>query len=163
MGLDSLGGRTVTSGGRRSGRRDGGRLRYGPRMAAGEPPNGRTQRQRSRIFWVCAVLTVMIGVFLVSDVSASADRYDRGAWVGVAISTLVILGLTAVYVGCAIGRYGLEQRVIGRFTLFQATAIGVVAGVGADILIPDRDTGGLALLLPWGISYWLHNLDRPPG
>lgn len=132
-------------------------------MAAGEqPPSGRTKRQVSRIYWACAALTAVIGVFLVSDISVSADRYEAGAWVGVAIAALVILGLAAVYVGCALGRLDLEQHVLGRFTLFQATAVALVVGVGADILIPDRDTGGLALLLPWGISYWLHNLDRRP-
>jgi len=131
-------------------------------MAAGEPTSGRTQRQVSRIYWSCAALTVVIGVFLVSDIIGSADRYDAGAWAGVAISALMILGLAAVYAGCAVGRLDLEQHVLGRFTLFQATAIAVVTAVGADVLIPDRDTGGLALLLPWGISYWLHNLDRRP-
>ena len=34
----------------------------------------------------------------------------------------------------------------------------LVVAIGADILIPARDTGSLALLLPWGITYWLHHV-----
>jgi hypothetical protein len=55
----------------------------------------------------------------------------------------------------------LSQPIAGKLTLFQFTAICLVVAVGADILIPNRSTGGLALLLPWGITYWLHNLNRP--
>jgi hypothetical protein len=60
-----------------------------------------------------------------------------------------------------LGRLDLNQPIAGKLTLFQFTALCLVIAVGADILIPNRNTGGLALLLPWGIAYWLHNLNRP--
>lgn len=91
----------------------------------------------------------------------TAHRYSPAAWIGVALSALAIFSLVVVYAGCATGRFHLDQRLAGKLTLFQATAVCLVVAVGADILIPARNTGGLALLLPWGISYWLHNLNRP--
>jgi hypothetical protein len=127
-----------------------------------EPSPERAQRIVKRLFWTCAALTVVIGVFLVADVVKSADTYKPQAWVGVTLSALAMLGLIILYVGCARERLDLGQPAIGKLNLFQLSAIGLVVAVGADILIPDRDTGGLALLLPWGITYWLHNLDREP-
>jgi hypothetical protein len=129
-------------------------------MAAAEQSPERTQRIVTRVFWTCAALTVMIGVFLVVDVVKSADSYRTAAWVGVTLAALAIIGLAALYAGCALGRLDLSRPVVGKLNLFQVSAVGLVVAVGADILIPGRDTGGLALLLPWGISYWLHNL-RP--
>jgi hypothetical protein len=129
-------------------------------MAAAEPSPERAQRTTKRLLWTSAGLTLLVGVFLVSDVIRMADRYTALAWVGVALSALAILSLALLYAGCASGRLSLEQRAVGKFTLFQLSAICLVVAVGADILIPERNTGGLALLLPWGITYWLHNL-RP--
>jgi len=129
-------------------------------MAAVEPSPERAQRTTTRLFWVSAGLTVLVGVFLVSDVIRTADRYTALAWVGVALSALAILSLGLLYAGCATGRLSLTQRAVGKLTLFQVSALCLVIAVGADILIPERNTGGLALLLPWGITYWLHNL-RP--
>ena len=103
---------------------------------------------------------MLVGVFLVSDVIRTADRYTALAWVGVALSALAILSLTVLYAGCASGRLRLNQQAVGKLTLFQLSTLCLVIAVGADILIPARNTGGLALLLPWGITYWLHNL-RP--
>jgi hypothetical protein len=131
-------------------------------MAVVEPAPERAQRIVARVFWGCAGLTLMIGVFLVVDVVKSAGSYGTLAWVGVALSAVAILGLVALYAGCALGRVDLGRRVVGKLNLFQLSALGLVLAVGADILIPGRDTGGLALLLPWGITYWLHNLNREP-
>jgi hypothetical protein len=130
-------------------------------MAAAEPNPERVQRTTVRLYWVSAVLTVLIGGFLVSDVAKSAADYRPLAWFGVALAALTLLALTALYVACALGRVTLDKQV-GPTNLFQLSAICLVIVVGADILIPDRDTGGLAVLLPWGITYWLHNLNRPP-
>lgn len=130
-------------------------------MPDADQPTERTQRYTVRIHWICAVLTAAVGGFLVDDVTRSGGRYNAGAWVGVALSALAILALFTVYVGCALGRLHMDQRLAGKLTLFQSTALCVVVAVGADVLIPARDTGGLALLLPWGLSYWLHHLERP--
>jgi hypothetical protein len=129
-------------------------------MAAADQRPERAQRYARRIYWTCAGLTTAIGAFLVVDVLRTAHEYRPAAWIGVALSALAILSLVVVYAGCAAGRFQLEQRLAGKVTLFQLTAVCLVVAVGADILIPARNTGGLALLLPWGISYWLHNL-RP--
>ncbi|GAA1540479.1 hypothetical protein [Kribbella lupini] len=123
-------------------------------MADAEPTTDRT----STFYWVCAVACLLTGVFLVADVAQSSSRYTATAWVGVALAAVLILGLTALYAACARGRVDLRQVLAGNFTLFHASTIAVVAAVGADILIPDRDTGALALLLPFGITYWLYNL-----
>jgi cytochrome bd-type quinol oxidase subunit 2 len=129
--------------------------------ATAEPNPERAQRTTVRVLWASAALTVFVGVFLVADVTKSADSYGPAAWLGVVLAALAILALTALYVACALGRVTLG-KVVGPASLFQLSAICLVIAVGADILIPDRDTGGLALLLPWGITYWLHNLNRPP-
>lgn len=132
------------------------------RMAAAAEPNPeRAQRITIRLLWVCAALTAFIGVFLIADITKSAGSYRTAAWVGVTLAALAILALTALYAACALGRVTLGTQV-GRATLFQLSAICLVLAVGADIVIPSRETGGLALLLPWGITYWLHNLNRPP-
>lgn len=130
-------------------------------MAAAEPNPERAQRITLRVLWVCAALTVFVAVFLVADVTKSADSYGTGAWVGVALAALAVLALTTLYAACALGRVTLGTQV-GRTNLFQLSAVCLVIAVGADILIPGRETGGLALLLPWGITYWLHNLNRAP-
>lgn len=130
-------------------------------MAAAEQSPERAQRIVTRLFWGCAALTLMVGVFLAVDV-VKADSYKPLAWVGVALSAVAILGLTTLYCGCALGRVDLGRVVVGKLNLFQLSTLGLVLAVGADILIPDRNTGGLALLLPWGITYWLHNLNQEP-
>ncbi|MDX6283310.1 MAG: hypothetical protein QOH03_4381 [Kribbellaceae bacterium] len=130
-------------------------------MAAAEPNPERAQRTTIRVLWGCAVLTAFIGVFLVADITKSSDRYDTAAWVGIALAGLAILALAALYVACGLGRVTLGTKV-GPTNLFQLSSICLVVAVGADILIPGRDTSSLALLLPWGITYWLHNLNRPP-
>ncbi|NEA36391.1 hypothetical protein [Streptomyces sp. SID13031] len=130
-------------------------------MAVAEPDPERAQRTTVRVLWACAVLTVFVGVFLVSDITKSADSYRPAAWVGVTLAALCMLALATLYVGCALGRVTLGTQV-GRASLFQLSTVCLVVAVGADIFIPSRETGGLALVLPWGITYWLHNLNRPP-
>lgn len=130
-------------------------------MADAEPDPERAQRITVRLLWACAVLTVFVGVFLVADIVKSADSYGTAAWVGVTLAALAMIALTALYAACALGRVTLGDKV-GPTNLFQLSAICLVIAVGADIVIPSRETGGLALLLPWGITYWLHNLNRPP-
>ena len=115
-------------------------------MADAEPTTDRT----STFYWVCAIACLLIGLFLVADVVQSSSRYTVTAWIGVTLAAGLILGLTTLYAGCARGQLDLRQHLAGNFTLFHASTIAVVAAVGADILIPDRDTGALALLLPFG-------------
>ena len=137
-------------------------LRYGPAMASAAPTPDKVQRTTTSLLWTSSVLCLVIGLFLVADITSSHGKYGPLAWVGVGLSTLMILALTATYAACALNRLQLTQLLIGRLTLFHATALCLVTAVGADILIPERDTGALALLLPWGITYWLHNLKPTP-
>ncbi|HEY0475448.1 MAG TPA: hypothetical protein VGD34_27445 [Kribbella sp.] len=130
-------------------------------MAAAEPPTDRAHRYTVRILWICSALSAAVAAFLLADIARSGSEYNALAWVGVTLSALAILALTVLYAACALGRLDLSQPIAGKLTLFQFTAICLVVAVGADILIPNRSTGGLALLLPWGITYWLHNLNRP--
>jgi hypothetical protein len=125
------------------------------------PDPERARRTTRRLAWACAILTTLIGVFLIADVVRSSDRYGALAWLGVALAGLSIAALIAVYVACARGRTTLGHRLVGRFTVFQLSTVPLVVAVGADILIPARNTGALALLLPWGLTYWLHNLTPP--
>jgi hypothetical protein len=132
-------------------------------MAAQEPSDhapdpARAQRITRRLLWACVVLTTFVGVFLVADVVRSSSEYGVPAWFGVGLSGLSIVGLIVAYAACGLGRLTLNQSLIGKLTVFQLSTVGLVVAIGADILIPDRDTGGLALLLPWGIGYWLHHL-----
>jgi hypothetical protein len=133
-------------------------------MAPADPPPQpdpeKAQRTRVRLYWASTVVCLLIAMFLASDIVGSHHKYDALAWIGVVLSALSILGLAAAYAACATDRLKLEEHVAGRATVFHVTTILLVVAIGADILIPDRDTGALALLLPWGIGYWLHNL-RP--
>jgi hypothetical protein len=131
-------------------------------MAADDRLTDGPRRYAGRIFWVCAVLTAAVGGFLVVDVTAAAGVYRAGAWLGVALSALAILTLILVYAGCALGRFRLNQRLVGNATVFHLTVAALVLAIGADTLIPNRDADGLALLLPWGISYWFHNQTDGP-
>jgi hypothetical protein len=133
-------------------------------MAAKEPSDhapdpARAQRTTRRLLWACVVLTTFVGIFLVADVIRSSPQYGVPAWCGVGLAGLSIVGLIVGYAACALGRLTLNHPLIGKLTVFQLSAVLLVVAVGADILIPDRDTGGLALLLPWGIAYWLHHLN----
>jgi hypothetical protein len=129
-------------------------------MAPSDRSTGRVQRYARRIYWACAALSVAVGAFLVVDVVSSSDHYRGGAWLGVALSAAAVLTMILVYVGCALGRFRLEQHLVGKMTLFHLTVAALVLAVGADVLIPARNSGGLALLLPWGISYWFHSMTK---
>jgi hypothetical protein len=131
-------------------------------MAAPDHPTDGPHRYSGRIFWTCAVLTAAVGGFLVADVTSSTGGYRAGAWLGVALSALAILTLILVYAGCALGRLRLDQRLLGSATVFHLTVVALVLALGADVLIPNRDSDSLALLLPWGIGYWFHNLTDGP-
>jgi FtsH-binding integral membrane protein len=123
-------------------------------MADAEPTTDRT----STFYWVCAALCLVIGLFLAADISKSSSQYGAAAWTGVALAAVLMLALTGLYAACATGRLALRRVMVGTLTVFHLSTIAVVVGVGADILIPARDTGSLALLLPWGITYWLYNM-----
>lgn len=127
-------------------------------MASAEPNPEHAERTRTRLYWLCLVFCVFVAYFLAADIVRSAGQYGAGAWVGVGLSVLTIGSLAACYLACAVGRLRLDQVVVRSLTVFHVSTLCVVTAVFADILIPHRDTGALALLLPWGISYWLHNL-----
>lgn len=110
------------------------------------------------MLWAAAALTAVVGVFLLADVVGESAQYGGLAWTGVALAAISIAALLAIDVACAVGRLALNQPLVGKFTVFQATTVLLVVAIGADILIPARDTGSLALLLPWGITYWLHHV-----
>ena len=118
----------------------------------------RSRRTAQRLLWLSAALTVVVGVFLLADVVGDSAQYGALAWIGVAVAAVSIAALLVAEVACALGRLALNQRLVGKLTVFQLATVLLVVAVGADILIPARDTGSLALLLPWGITYWLHHL-----
>jgi hypothetical protein len=132
-------------------------------MAPSEPdpvPDPERARQTTtRLLWACAVLTLLAGVFQLSGILSDADGYDGLAWVGVVVGAVCLLALIAVYSACALGRLTLRARVLQRFDLFQVTTVLLVLAIVAGI--PIHSTTALALLLPWGLAYWLHHLNAP--
>lgn len=132
-------------------------------MAPSEPdpvPDPERARQTTtRLLWACAVLTLLAGVFQLSGILSDADGYDGLAWVGVVVGAVCLLALIAVYSACALGRVTLRARVLQRFDLFQVTTVLLVLAIVAGI--PIHSTTALALLLPWGLAYWLHHLNAP--
>ena len=132
-------------------------------MAPSEPdpvPDPERARQTTtRLLWACAVLTLLAGVFQLSGILSDADGYDGLAWVGVVVGAVCLLALIAVYSACALDRLTLRTRVLQRFDLFQVTTVLLVVAIVAGI--PIHSTTALALLLPWGLAYWLHHLNAP--
>ena len=132
-------------------------------MAPSEPdpvPDPERARQTTtRLLWACAALTLLAGVFQLSGILSNADGYDGLAWVGVVVGAVCLLALIAVYSACALDRLTLRTRVLQRFDLFQVTTVLLVVAIVAGI--PIHSTTALALLLPWGLAYWLHNLNAP--
>jgi hypothetical protein len=122
------------------------------------PDPERARRTTVRLFWASAVLTAFVAVFQLSGILSGADEYDALAWVGVAVAGLCLLALIAIYSGCALSRLSLHRRVLERFDLFQVTTVLLLLAIVAGVLVPTRNTTALALLLPWGLTYWLHNL-----
>ncbi|MGW1344772.1 hypothetical protein ACWCOV_27275 [Kribbella sp. NPDC002412] len=111
-----------------------------------------------RLLGTCAALTALVGVFQLAGILGGASQYGAGAWVGVVVALLAVLALIAGYGACALDRATLRTRVIGRLDLFQASTVVLLIAITAGILIPTRNTTALALLLPWGIAYWVHGL-----
>jgi multisubunit Na+/H+ antiporter MnhG subunit len=119
----------------------------------------RARRTAARLLGACAALTALVGMFQLADILRDADRYDTGAWIGVLVALIAILALIAVYGACALNRATLRTRMLGRLDLFQLSTAVLLVAITAGILIPTRNTTALALLLPWGISYWVHGLE----
>jgi hypothetical protein len=110
----------------------------------------------------CAALTAMVGLFQFTDILRDGvDQYDAAAWCGVVVAGLAVLTLIALYGACTLHRATLHSRVIGRLDLFQVSTVVVLVAITAGIVIPTRNTTALALLLPWGITYWIHGLGAP--
>ena len=101
----------------------------------------------------------MVGFFQVADIlREGVDQYGATAWLGVVVAGLSMLALIALYGACALNRATLHSRVIGRLDLFQVSTVLILIAITAGIVIPTRNTTALALLLPWGITYWVHGL-----
>jgi len=107
---------------------------------------------------VCAALTAMVGLFQFADIVSGLGQYGAMAWLGVIVAMLAVLALIALYGACALERATLHTRVLGRLDLFQVATVVLLVAITAGILIPTRNTTALALLLPWGITYWVHGL-----
>ena len=101
----------------------------------------------------------MVGLFLFADILRDGvDQYGAAAWTGVVVTGLCVLALIALYGACTLNRATVHSRVIGRLDLFQVSTVVVLVAITAGIIIPTRNTTALALLLPWGITYWVHGL-----
>jgi hypothetical protein len=124
------------------------------------PDPEQARRTSARLLLGCAALTAMVAIFQLGEIVQGADQYGGGAWLGVAVAGLSILGLIALYGACALNRATLRSRLIGKLDLFQVATVLLVVAIAAGILIPTRNTTALALLLPWGIAYWVHGLGE---
>ena len=122
------------------------------------PDPERARRTAGRLLWAAAVLTLIVGLFQLAGIIPGARVYDALAWIGVSVTGLAMLGLIAIYVACALDRASLRQTVLGRFDLFQVSTVLMVLAIVAGVLVPTRNSTALALLLPWGLTYWLRNL-----
>ncbi|QNE19811.1 hypothetical protein F1D05_20185 [Kribbella qitaiheensis] len=116
---------------------------------------------RAHLYWACSALSALTLLFLLAKVTGPAT-VSTLAWVGAVLVVLSTLTLTALYAGCALGRVDLSTTVAGKATLLQLSVAPLVIAIAAATTLPDHYTGTLALLLPWGIGYWLHNLDPNP-
>jgi hypothetical protein len=113
---------------------------------------------RTRIYWGCAALSALTLLFLLAKVTGPA-AFNTPAWVGTALIVVSTLALTTLYAACAAGRVTLGTLVGAKATLFQLSVAPLLIALAASTTIPEHYTGTLALLLPWGITYWLHNLN----
>ena len=123
-----------------------------------DPEPDRARRTSARLLWSCAGLTVLVGVFQLSGIVSGVGEYDALAWIGVVITALCLVALIAIYGACALNRTTLRRTVFGRSDLFQVTTVLLVLAIVAGVLFPTRNTISLALILPFGLTYWLHNL-----
>ncbi|WP_433163805.1 hypothetical protein [Kribbella sp. CA-247076] len=119
------------------------------------------RRTTGRLLAGCAALTGLVGVFQLGEIIDGADEYGAAAWAGVIVGFLALLGMIALYGACALDRATLRTRLIGRLDVFRLATVLLLVAVAAGVLIPTRNTTALALLLPWGISYWVHGLETP--
>jgi hypothetical protein len=118
----------------------------------------RSRRTAAGLLGTCATLTALVGVFQLAGILGDLDQYGAAAWAGVVVALVAVLGLIAGYGACALNRATLRSRVVGRLDLFQVLTVLLIVAITAGILIPTRNTTALALLLPWGVSYWVHGL-----
>jgi hypothetical protein len=112
---------------------------------------------RAHIYWACSALSALTLLFLAAKVSGS---FSTLAWVCTALIVIATIALAALYAACALGRVQLSTTVGGRANLFQLSVAPLLIAIASAATLPDHYTGTLALLLPWGISYWLHNLNE---
>ncbi|TCC53057.1 hypothetical protein E0H75_04810 [Kribbella capetownensis] len=129
-------------------------------MPPPEPDPVQARRTTTRLLWACAALTVLVGVFQLAGILNGDGEYDALAWIGVAIAAVSLLALIGIYCACALERLSLRTRVF-RLDLFQVTTVLLLVAIVAGVLVPSSNTTALALLLPWGLTYWLHNLNQP--
>jgi uncharacterized membrane protein len=109
--------------------------------------------------WTCAGLTGAVGVFQLSGALIHADKYDALAWVGAVVALVAFVALIGGYVACATGRLTLRTKLIGRFDFFEVSTGVVLLAIVAGVFVVPGSTTALALLLPWALTYWLHNLN----
>ncbi|GAA0575616.1 hypothetical protein HPO96_15940 [Kribbella sandramycini] len=133
----------------------------GSEVVEPKPDPERAQQTTNSLYWVCAAVSLLVGVFQYSRVLADPGAAGVLGWVGLAVVTLLLLGLAGLYVLCALERVTLKDRVLGRFDLFQVSTLLLVVTILVAVLIPPRSTTALSLLLPWGIGYWLYHLVAP--
>jgi hypothetical protein len=123
---------------------------------------GEARRTRTGLMWTCAGLTAVVGIFELARVVMNAKQYDVLAWLGAIVAFVALVALIAGYVLCALGRTTLQAKLIGRFDFFQVSTVVVLLAIVAGVLVVAGSTTALALLLPWGLTYWLHNLNPAP-
>lgn len=117
---------------------------------------------RAHLYWACSALSALTLLFLAAKVTSN---FGTLSWICTALIVIATLALAALYAACALGRVQLSTSVGGRTNLFQLSVSPLLIALAAAAALPDHYTGTLALLLPWGITYWLHNLkpaDQTP-
>jgi hypothetical protein len=125
------------------------------------PDPQKARSTKTGLMWTCAGLTAVVGIFQLSGIFVDVGRYDALAWIGVVIAMVCLLALVAAYVVCARELVTLRTPVLNRFDLFQIITVLALVAIVAGVLVPSSNTTALALLLPWGVTYWLHNLNPP--
>ncbi|MGW6280438.1 hypothetical protein [Kribbella sp. NPDC055071] len=125
-----------------------------PKVDAGE-----ARRTRTGFLFTCAGLTGAVAVFQLSGALIQADKYDALAWVGAVVALVAFVVLIVGYIACAIGRVTLRTKLIGRFDFFEVSTAVVLLAIVAGVFVVPGSTTALALLLPWALTYWLHNLN----
>ena len=112
---------------------------------------------RAHIYWGCSALSALTLLFLAAKITGD---FSTLAWVCTVLIVIATLALATLYAACALGRVQLSTTVAGKANLFQLSVAPLLIAIASATTLPDHYTGTLALLLPWGISYWLHNLNQ---